>query len=79
MNAIRAKFKVDAISTPPSPEMGAGTVYLSAVISDDPTHENKIFTDLTPAGNLMIGITKPETLAFYEVGKEYYLDFTKAE
>jgi hypothetical protein len=78
MNTIRAKFKVDSIELNKDENSG-GTVRLSAVISNDPNNENKVFTDMTPSGHLSIGIAKPETLAFYEFGKEYYLDFTKAE
>jgi hypothetical protein len=77
---IRSKFKVLSVESSKDGFGGvAGTVRLEAVISQDPEHENKVFTDLTPSGFISIGITKPETLAFYEVGAEYYVDFTKAE
>jgi hypothetical protein len=41
--------------------------------------ENKLFWDATPSGSLQLGIVNQEAWAHFELGKEYYLDFTPAE
>jgi len=75
MESVRAKFKVGCKQECPS---GATQISMHAVYSSDPNHENKVFTDETPSGNFILNITKPGTAAFFEIGQEYYLDFTKA-
>ena len=55
-----------------------GGVKLRAVYSDDPEHENKKFWDATPSGELEMHITNNDAAEFFELGAEYYLDFTRA-
>lgn len=50
-------------------------VTLSAVMGD----ENKKWSRYTPSGHLEMTITNPVALARFEVGKDYYLDFTPVE
>lgn len=54
-------------------------VMLNAVYSDDPNSENKAFCDATPSAHIQLNIDadKPAAKAF-EVGKQYYVDFTEA-
>ncbi len=40
--------------------------------------ENKEWSKWTPSGELRIQITNPAALAQFEVGKDYFLDFTPA-
>ena len=40
--------------------------------------ENKVFWDATPSGSLQLGVVNPEAWKAFELGAEYYLDFTKA-
>lgn len=70
---IRAKMKVEQkIQT----TYGHG-VKLTAVYGDSP--ENKAFFAATPSGNVEMAMVKPEVAAAFELGKEYYVDFTPAE
>jgi hypothetical protein len=58
-----------------------GTAFrFDAVYSNDPSSENKAFTDATPSLSLNMTISdgKPAADQFAE-GKEYYLDFSPAE
>lgn len=76
MDKVRAKFKVNAIL----PGYGKQSViHMNAVYSSEPGCENKIFTDATPSAYMSICIEKEETAAFFEMGKEYYLDFTPVD
>jgi hypothetical protein len=68
---VRAKFVCTKREWP-------GGVELKPVYSDDPEHENKKFWDATPSGELKMYINNPQAIGFFEVGHEYYLDFTKA-
>lgn len=70
----RAKFKVESKDTGTS-----GNVRLTPVYSDDPKHENKAFWDATPSGKIEMWINNPGGFATFEVGKEYYVDFTPAD
>lgn len=75
MTTVRAKLKVHSVA------VGGdhASVHMQAVYSNDPTSENKSFTDYTPSANLTIAIQKDKpAAAFFSVGKEYYLDFTEA-
>ncbi len=74
---IRAKFKVGMIARY-APGMGAH-VKLTPVYSTDPEHENKKFWDATPNGNIELHIQNPIAVEAFELGAEYYVDFTKVE
>jgi len=55
------------------------SVKLHAVYSTDPNSENKSFTDATPQAAIDITIDKKKpAAAAFEVGREYYVDFTPA-
>lgn len=53
------------------------TVKLSAVA--DGSEDNKKFFRYTPSGNISIGILNPEAWKGFELGAEYYVDFTPAK
>lgn len=42
------------------------------------SEENKRFFQSTPGGEVRLFTTNPSAAAFFEQGKEYYLDFTPA-
>ena len=44
----------------------------------DPEHENTKFWSSTPSGHLELGTVNPEAWKHFELGKDYYLDFTPA-
>lgn len=69
---VRAKFK--CTYKDPGEE---GNITLEAVI--DGSEENKSFFHYTPSGMVRLGIVNPAAFSQFEPGKEYYLDFTKAE
>lgn len=71
---MRAKFKCNSITN----FEGSKSAKLNAVYSS--TGENADFTKYTPNGELTIMIMNEAPASLYfEVGKEYYLVFTKAE
>lgn len=90
---VRAKFKVDAIErTMTLRKTGTKdgidvygpiemrTVKLSPVYGKgDPAHENTKFWEATPTGSLTLGCVNLAAAEAFELGKEYYLDFTPAE
>jgi hypothetical protein len=66
---VRAKFSVSH----KSPE---GLISMAPVYTG--SEENKAFFQATPSGQVVFYATKPEVQAQFEVGKEYYVDFTPA-
>jgi hypothetical protein len=92
---VRAKFKVDQIernlTTAPTGALDENghqvyapkevqTVVLSPVYGNgDPNHENSKFWAYTPSGQVRLGTVNGDAASYFELGKEYYLDFTKAE
>lgn len=42
------------------------------------TEENKSFWKYTPSGKIELQVVNPEAADQFEVGKEYYIDFTPA-
>lgn len=75
MSQVRAKFKVTRIE---GDEEGKA-IYLDAVYDEDPESENGQFFKWTPVGQISLQIVNPDAAKAFEVGKEYYVDFTIAE
>lgn len=46
--------------------------------NSDPNHENTKFWKSSPSGELRLGTVNKEVWPQFELGKEYYLDFTEA-
>jgi hypothetical protein len=68
---VRAKFFVNKkIETTNGFE-----ILLDVVVGG--SEENKEFFKYTPSGQLHVSLVKKETADFFEIGKEYFLDFTK--
>jgi hypothetical protein len=47
--------------------------------NNDPNHENSKFWDSSPSGKLELGTINPQAWKLFELGKEYYIDFTLAD
>ena len=45
----------------------------------NPQHENTKFWNASPSGSLELGTINPEAWKQFELGKEYYLDFSAPE
>jgi len=75
MAKVRAKFECVGIEDQPDYE--SKSVSFSPVING--SDENKSFSKYTPSGSLNLQISyETEASNSFEVGKEYYLDFTEA-
>jgi len=57
------------------PSVNLGAVYGT----DDPQSENSKFWTATPTGSISLAINNPLGAEVFELGKDYYVDFTKAE
>jgi len=81
---VRAKFKVTKIEATKS-DSGPNAVELRSVHlapvygNGDPEHENSKFWKYTPTGSVVLGTINPAAWEQFELGGEYYLDFTKAD
>lgn len=73
MDNVRAKFLCAWIE---KKEDGAVRVNLQAVTSG--SKENEQFWKYTPSGSMEMYITNPSAAGFFEKGKEYFLDFSRA-
>lgn len=82
---VRAKFKVDAKEETFNGVDVQVTVKMTPVYpkaSGEKTeneHENKVFWKYTPAGELRLSTINKAASDQFELGKEYYLDFTPVE
>jgi hypothetical protein len=77
---VRAKFYVSQVTyygQQGKKANNGGEVQLRPVYSNEPNHENKSFWDATPSGLLTMSI-KSDAIAQFELGQEYYIDFTPA-
>jgi hypothetical protein len=72
---VRGKFTLNSTT---NHSYGGQTFNFSAVY-DTGTEENKRFAKATPSGTLQMTVDNPPAQAFFELGKSYYLDFSKAE
>lgn len=69
--SVRAKFKCVGVDAGYNESK---SIQLEAVI--DGSEENKQFFSQTPSGRITIGCVNPAANKQFEVGKEYYVDFT---
>jgi hypothetical protein len=79
--AVRAKFKVnkktEMLGWSGIQNEVMVTVTMNPVTSG--SEENKEFYKYTPSGSLDISVMPKSVADFFELGKEYYLDFIRAE
>lgn len=90
---VRAKFKVDSIERTIGCRQVKNaegvtsweptelrSVKMSPVCGNgDPEHENTKFWQASPSGSLVLGCANLAAADAFELGKEYYLDFTPAD
>jgi hypothetical protein len=76
MARVRAKFFVAELGTYTPNGAGGGKVVMQPVAQG--SEENKAFWEATPNGKLEMFVDNPEAFARFQVGKEYYIDFTPA-
>ncbi len=77
--SVRAKFIVQSIEK----SLGyqgkeVSTIKMAAVYSQDPESENRKFWEASPSGTLVLGVVNSEAAGQFELGREYYLDFSEA-
>ena len=53
-------------------------VQLQPIMATDADPENRLFWEATPSGSIQLSINNPLGAEVFEVGKDYYVDFTPA-
>lgn len=76
MVTVRAKFRC-ATEKRYSKTADAQRFYEFTAVYDDGTPENKRYAKYTPSGRLEITVDNPAVE--FELGKDYYLDFTPVD
>jgi len=77
---VRAKFVCKEITCRPHWDVTKGaliSVKFEPVISG--SEENRQFYEATPAGAIQLDTLNSSVGEYFELGKSYYLDFTKAD
>lgn len=80
MPTVRAKFVVESVTMSKHWDKAKPpikTVKLRPVVGGG-SEENAKFYEATPAGQIELGTINAEAAAQFELGAEYYVDFTKA-
>jgi hypothetical protein len=75
--SVRAKFKVTQTAQTWSGTVPSHVIRLSPVTSGSP--ENEKFYRYTPCGSIELSTVNDDAAKQFELGKEYYVDFTLAE
>jgi len=73
--SVKAKFKCFEKAITEAGEK----IKLQPVYDSNPESENGKFFKWTPYGSIEMGTVNPEAAKEFEVGKEYYVTFEKAE
>ena len=71
---VRAKVRCESLGE--NNAVNFATVYETDAQKSD---ENVRFTKATPWGTISLGIDNPAAREQFEVGKEYYVDFTPVQ
>lgn len=71
---VRAKFR--CVENSEVPGQTGATIVLEPVTSG--SEENRQFFSFTPWGRVELGTVNPDASGQFEVGGEYYIDFTRA-
>lgn len=75
--AVRGKFKLSE-STEVDYNPAARRLKFQAVCNDG-TEENAKFHKFTPFGEVLMTVDNPAALEQFQIGRQYYVDFTPAE
>lgn len=78
---VRAKFKVVGIRRSQwSSDKEVQTIEMQPVTGGtSEEHENRKFWEATPSGKIELGCVNLAAASRFELGKEYYVDFTPAD
>jgi hypothetical protein len=76
---VRAKFMVRAIERSMWGNRDQNLVTVKLVPVTTGSEENKQFYDASPSGSMELGVLNASASAQFELGKEYYVDFTRAD
>lgn len=83
MPVVRAKFRCDAKTERSYSKNADGTPIIQKDIELNPvmggSEENKAFWKASPSGKITLGCANLPAADLFEIGKEYYIDFTPAE
>lgn len=74
---MNVRAKMHCYEKTATDDEGGATVKLRPVYSD--SEENKTWSKYTPSGDVTMSITNPPAAAAFEVGRDYYVDFTPVE
>lgn len=77
--SVRAKFKVDSITRRKHWDATRDEIHdirMSPVCSG--SKENEAFYAASPSGDITLGCCNADAVKQFELGKEYYIDFTPA-
>jgi hypothetical protein len=77
--SVRAKFTVVEKAQRKSSYSGEVTTVIKLAPVTQGSDENKEFYHYTPSGSIDLGTINPNVVNQFELGKEYYVDFTEAE
>lgn len=75
--SVRAKFIVSEKKESHSTPEAVFTITMTPVTSG--SEENDTFYKYTPGGQLVLSVLNPAAAAAFEVGSQYYLDFSRAD
>lgn len=81
MKTVRAKFFVKSIQAMHNGNPDAdqcSEVKLTPVYGSDADDPNASWSKYTPSGEISMMITNPAAVDQFELGSEYFVDFTKA-
>lgn len=73
ISSVLAKFKVGSVT-----DYGNNNHEVKMTPVTTGSVENKSFSLYTPSGEARLLINNPDTIGFFEAGKEYYLEFKPA-
>lgn len=77
--SVRAKFKVGRISQVDGGHSSAISTMINLYPVTSGSPENEKFYRYTPSGSIELSTVNAEAAKNFELGKEYYVDFTEAE
>ena len=78
MNTVRAKFRCDSITRREGYQKGTEVQDIKFHPVMGGSEENTAFFTASPSGEIILGCANAEAAKLFDIGKEYYIDFTLA-
>jgi hypothetical protein len=75
MNSTRCKFECTDIKDTSSPGLPSASVTLQARYCPEVPDDVR-FSKYTPWGEMKVGISNPDAIPMFEVGKQYHIDIS---